>query len=223
MVALPPPRLYLPAANWEGDLMPERGPVKLLLHFLHWRQAPGWKIGLAVALIAMLGLLPGEESLYQKAKTGLAQSLREAAWKHALGGEPESKPWPWDQASPAVYAGVPRLGLSAAVHCDANAAQPEQTFEPSRRPIAKDARDPHLAADTVEIGDGGANAVRVTGREVVVPHAADDQLLEPGAPPPVAASSNNCSPLDSAIPAAFRLMIEAIQARTNPTEIEQKL
>jgi hypothetical protein len=221
MVALPPPRLYLPAADWEGDLMPERGPVQLLLHFLRSRQAPGWKIGLAVALIAMLGLLPGEESLYQKAKTGLAQSLRQAAWKHALAGEHESKPWPWDQASPAVYAVVPRLGLSAAVHCDANAEHSEQTSEPSRRPIAKDARDPHLAPDNVEIGDGGA--VRVTGREVVAPQAADEQLLEPGAPPPVAASSNNCSPLDSSIPGAFRLMIEAIQARTNTTEIEQKL
>ena len=201
--------------------MPERGPVQLLLHFLRSRQAPGWKIGLAVALIAMLGLLPGEESLYQKAKTGLAQSLRQAAWKHALAGEPESKPWPWDQASPAVYAVVPRLGLSASVHCDANAEHSEQTSEPSRRPIAKDARDPHLAPDNVEIGDGGA--VRVTGREVVAPQAADEQLLEPGAPPTVAASSNNCSPLDSSISGAFRLMIEAIQARTNPTEIEQKL
>lgn len=223
MVALPPPRLYLPAADWEGDLMPERGSVQLLLHFLRWRQAPGWKIGLAVALIAMLGLLSGEGSLYQKATTGLAQSLREAAWKHALAGEPESKPWPWDQTSPAVYAEVPRLGLSAAVHCDANAGHSEQTFAPSRRPVAKDAQDPHLAADTVETGDGGANAVRVTGSEVVLPQAADDQLLEPGAPPPVAASSDNCSPLDSAVPGAFRLMIEVIQARTNPTEIEQKL
>jgi len=130
MVALPPPRLYLPAADWEGDLMPERGPVQLLLHFLHWRHAPGWKFGLAVALIAMLGLLPGEESLYQKAKTGLAQSLREATWKHALAGEPESKPWPWDQASPAVFAAVPRLGLSAAVPCATNSEHSEQTSEP---------------------------------------------------------------------------------------------
>ena len=74
--------------------MPERGSVQLLLHFLRWRQAPGWKIGLAVALIAMLGLLSGEGSLYQKATTGLAQSLREAAWKHALAGEPESSHGP---------------------------------------------------------------------------------------------------------------------------------
>jgi hypothetical protein len=66
MVALPLPRYYLPAANWEGDLMPERGPVQFLLHFLRLRPARGWKIGLAVALVAALALLPGEESLYQK-------------------------------------------------------------------------------------------------------------------------------------------------------------
>ena len=51
MVALPLPRYYLPAANREEDLMPERGPVQLLLHFLRLRPAPGWKIGLAVALV----------------------------------------------------------------------------------------------------------------------------------------------------------------------------
>ena len=80
MVALPLPRYDLPAANWEEDLMPERGPVQFLLHFLRLRPAPGWKIGLAVALVATLALLPGEESLYHKAKAGLAQSLRQAAW-----------------------------------------------------------------------------------------------------------------------------------------------
>ena len=94
------------------------------------RQAPGWKIGLAVALVATLGLLPGEESLYQKAKTGLAQSLRQAAWTHALAGEPQAKPWPWDQATPAVNSVVPRLGLSAAIHCD-DAKTSEQISEPA--------------------------------------------------------------------------------------------
>src|SRR5215831_6451832 len=133
MVALPPPRLYLPAADWEGDLMPEWGPDQLLLHFLRSRRASGWKVGMAVALIATLGLLSGEENLYQKAKTSLAQSLREAAWNHALAGEPESKRWPWDQASPAVYAGVPRLGLSAAVHCDDTAKHSAPISGPSRK------------------------------------------------------------------------------------------
>jgi hypothetical protein len=219
MVASPPPRLYLPAADWEGDLMPKRGSVQFLLHFLPSRQAPAWKIGLVVALVATLGPLPGEGSLYQKARTGLAQSLRQAAWKHALTGEPESKPWPWDQTSPAVYAVVPRLGLSATVRCDANT----EISKPSFKESAVAARDPHLAPD-VESSVDATNAVKVTGRKVVAGQSADAQLLEPGAPPPAAASSENCSPLDSSIPGAFRLMIEAIQgARTSPAEIEQKL
>jgi hypothetical protein len=217
MVALPPPRFYLPAADWEGDLMPERGPVQLLLHFLRSRQAPGWKIGLAVALMAVLGLLPGEESLYDKAKSGLAQSLRQAAWKHALAGEPEAKPWPWDHATPAVDTVVPRLGLSAAVHCRAKV----EASEPSRRTFDTQARDPHLAPDDVGTANDAANAVKVTGRAVVAGQVADAQLLEPGVPPPVAAP---CSPLDPAMPGAFRLMIEAIQGtRMSSTEIEQKL
>ena len=142
--------------------MPERGPVQLLLHFLRLRQAPGWKIGLAVALVATLGLLPGEESLYQKAKTGLAQSLRQAAWTHALAGEPQPKPWPWDQATPAVNSVVPRLGLSAAIHCD-DAKTSEQTSEPARKPVGIDARDPHLASDDAGIAED-ADAVRVDWR-----------------------------------------------------------
>jgi hypothetical protein len=223
MVALPPPRRYLPAANWEEDLMPERGPVQLLLHFLRARPAPGWKIGLAVALATTLALLPGEESLYHKAKDGLAQSLRQAAWKHALAGEPESKPWPWDQATPAINSPVPRLGLSAAIHCNDGVNGPERTSEPARKSIGKVARDPHLASDHAEIADD-ANPVRVAGDEAFAEHDGDDQLWEPGAPPPPAAPLANCSPLDSSASRAFHLMIEAIQGnRTDSTEIEQKL
>src|SRR5262245_2677359 len=130
--------------------MPERGPVQLLLHFLRLRQAPDWKIGLAVALVAALCLLPGEESLYHKAKTGLAQSLRQAAWTHALAGEPEAKPWPWDHSAPAVNSVVPRLGLSAAIQCDSDAKVPQRMPQPSRKSAGVDARDPHLASS-----DGG--------------------------------------------------------------------
>jgi len=178
---------------------------------------------MAVALIATLGLLSGEENLYQKAKTGLAQSLREAAWKHALAGEPESKRWPWDQASPAVYAGVPRLGLSAAVHCDDTAKHSAPISGPSRKAQTITAQDPHLAPNDVAVGDGTARAIVATGGEIVA-EKSDNQLLEPGAPPHAAVAalpSSTCSPLDSS--GAFRLMIEAIQARTNPAEIEQKL
>jgi len=203
--------------------MPERGPVQLLLHFLRLRQAPGWKIGLAVALVATLALLPGEESLYHKARAGLAQSLRQAAWKHALAGEPQANPWPWDHASPAVNSVVPRLGLSAAIHCDASVKPPEQTSEPSRNLVVSGARDPHLVSNGTEIVED-ADAVRVAGDEVFSEQDRDDRLWEPGAPPLAAAPSANCSPLDSSIPGALHLMIEAIQGNpASSTEIERKL
>jgi hypothetical protein len=189
--------------------MPERGPVQLLLHFLRLRQAPGWKIGLAVALVATLGLLPGEESLYQKAKTGLAQSLRQAAWTQALAGEPQPKPWPWDQATPAVNSVVPRLGLSAAIHCD-DAKTSEQTTQPAPKPVGIDARDPHLASDDSGVAED-ADAVRVAGDVIFAQRDRDDRLWEPGAPPPAAAPSDNCSPLQSSIPGALHLMIQAIR------------
>jgi hypothetical protein len=190
--------------------------VQLLLHFLRLRQAPGWKIGLAVALVATLGLLPGEESLYQKAKTGLAQSLRQAAWTHALAGEPQPKPWPWDQATPAVSSVVPRLGLSAAIHCD-DAKTSEQTTEPTPKRVGIDARDPHLASDDAGMAED-PDAVRVTGNVVFAEQDRDDRLWEPGAPPPAAAPSADCSPLESSIPGALHLMIEAIQGNGIGTE-----
>ena len=202
--------------------MPERGPVQLLLHFLHLRQAPGWKIGLAVALVAALGLLPGEESLYHKAKTGLAQSLRQAAWKHALAGEPEPKPWPWEHSTPDVSSVVPRLGLSAAIHCDHETKPSERISEPASKPAGIGARDPHLASGGAGIAED-TDAVSVAGDEVFAEQDSDDRLWEPGAPPADAPSAN-CSPLDSSIPGAIHLMIEAIQGnRASPTETERKL
>ena len=200
--------------------MPERGPVKFLLHFLRLRPAPGWKIGLAVALVATLALLPGEESLYHKAKAGLTQSLRQAAWNHALAGEPKPKPWPWDRSTQAANSVVPRLGLSAAVQCDAKSSE---VVEPSRKPVGINARDPHLASDDSRIAED-TDAVRVAGAELFVEQQGDDQLWEPGAPNPEAAPLGDCSPLGSAIPGALHLMIEAIQGnRTARTEIERKL
>src|SRR5262249_42862059 len=126
----------------------------------------------------------------------------------ALAGEPKLKPWPWDHSAQAANSVVPRLGLSASVQCDAKSA--EQVSEPSRKQVGIDTRDPHLAS-----GDGGisedADAVRVAGAELFVEQNRDDQLWEPGAPIPEAAPLGDCSPLDSAIPGTFHLMIEAIQ------------
>jgi hypothetical protein len=222
MVALPPPRRYLPAANWEEDLMPDRGPLQFLLHFLRTRRASEWRIGLAVALAAALALLPGEESLYHKAKDGLAQSLRQAAWKRALAGEPESQSWPWEQATPANNPVVKRLGLSAAIHCDAGVKVPAQAAEPARKPAGIEARDPHLATDDAEDSQD-ADAVSATEAEAFVAQDEDTRLWEPGAPP-VPAPLANCSPLDSSGSGAFHLMIEAIQGDGAATpEIERKL
>lgn len=206
--------------------MPKRGSAQLLLHFLGWRQASRWRIGLAVALIALLGQLPGEGSLYHKAKTGLAQSLRQAAWKHALAGEPESKPWPWDHASPAVYSVVPRLGLSAAVRYDVGSERSELVSGASRASIAQDGRDPHLALGDVAIGDrvtvttadGSTRPYRVTGRQVFDPQVRKTQTLEPGA--------DSCAPLDSSPSGVLHLIIEAIQGdlpQSRSTNDEQKL
>jgi hypothetical protein len=206
--------------------MPKRGSVQLLLHFLRWRLAPGWRIGLGIALIAVLGLLPGEGSLYHKAKTGLAQSLRQAAWKHALAGEPESKPWPWDHASPALYSVVPRLGLSAAVRYDVGSERSEVMSRAPRASIAQDGREPHLALSDVAIGDritvttadGSTRPYRVTGRQVLDPQASKTQILEPGA--------DSCAPLDSSLSGVLHLIIEAIQGdlpQSAPTNDEQKL
>jgi hypothetical protein len=227
MVALPPPRHNLPAANWEEDLMPERGPAQFLLHFLQARPSRGWRIGLAVALVAALAMLPGEESLYVKAKAGLAQSLRQAAWEHALAGEPAAKPWPWEHSTPAVSTVVPRLGLSAAIHCDASLDQsvkvPGRREQPLHKSTSIGERDPHLAR-----GDNGfaqnADAVSVTDEEAFAERDDDDRLWEPGAPPPAPAPLAHCSPLESSGPGALHLMIEAIQGNvTTPTEIERKL
>ena len=94
---------------------------------------------------------------------------------------------------------------------------------PVRDVVGTEARDPHLASDDSGIGED-ADAVGVTGAELFVEQDRDDQLWEPGAPPPEAAPLGECSPLDPAIPGALHLMIEAIQGnRTATTEIERKL
>ena len=155
MVALPPPRRYLPAANWEEDLMQDRGPAQFLLHFLRRRPACGWKIALASALVATLAMLPGEESLYHKAKAELAQSLRQAAWKHALAGEPAAKPWPWDHSTPAVSTVVPRLGLSAAVHCEASVEAQDKAPQPSLK---------SAGSTRVKLPCSRSSAIRATSR-----------------------------------------------------------
>jgi hypothetical protein len=173
MVALPPPRFYLPAADREEDLMPERGPAQLLLLFFRPRARLGARIGLAVACIGLLGLLPGEESVYNQAKDGITQSLRQAAWTHAVRGEREARSWPWSETEPVAYSKVPRLGLSAAVLHEKNDESSDVMPSGSERSsVILDGRDPHLNVDvavgdriTVTRADGTRQAYRVTGWE----------------------------------------------------------
>ncbi len=206
--------------------MPERGSVQVLLFFFRSCVRAGCRIGVAVAFIALLGLLPGEQGAYHKAKTEFDQSLREAAWKSALAGESKQTAWPWDEAAaPTSNPAVPRLGLSAAIYSDSGAARPDQDSLSGarRRFAAEDARDPHLARGDVAIGDritvttsnGDTQVYTVTG-------AAPVDAVPTGA----AAAPDSCAPLDTSLAGALRLIIEAIRvdAPSSPaTREEQKL
>lgn len=201
--------------------MPERGSVQVLL-FFRSRLRAGCRIGVVAAFIALLGLLPGEQGMYNKAKTGLDQSLREAAWKSALAGESEQTAWPWDEAPPAAYRAVPRLGLSAALYYEPGAAQADQDSLSSARSsfAADDARDPHLARGDVAIGDritvttanGDTQVYTVTGAEPV-----------DAVPTGAAAAPDRCAPLDTSLAGALRLIIEAIRvdAPSSPASSEE--
>jgi sortase A len=213
--------------------MPERGPAQLLLLFLRSRAQDGWKLALAVACIALLGLTPGEEGVFHRAKLGLTQSLRQAAWKHALAGEPEGKPWPWDDVLPTPDPVVPRLGLSAAVLHDASGQRSDadpswKQASTARRAADMDRRDPHLGLGDVAIGDritvttadGHTLAYQVTGRQRIDGQspATEDAL--------VAAPGETCAPQDSLVAGMIRLIIQAVhldQAPSQAASDEQKL
>ena len=224
MVALPPPRHYLPAANREEDLMPERGPVQLLLHFLRVRPTPGWKIGLAVALVSTLALLPGEESLYHKAKAGLAQVAasscleartcrRARAEAMALGPFHSRRQFRGAAAWPERRRSMRprRQGLRADRRAFTQAGRNRCTRPASgvrrdagspRMPMPSSSRAPSCSLSKTAMTSSGSRARRYRPR------------LQQG----------DCSPLKSSIPGALHLIIEAIQGnRTSPTEIERKL
>ena len=202
--------------------MPERGPVQFLLPFFRSRATPGWRLGLAVAFIALLGLLPGEESVFHRAKADLTQSLRQAAWTHALAGEPEQKPWPWDGASPSASPFVPRLGLSAAVLYDGSGQRSERKpFSRSwRAALAMDRHDPHLTPGDVAIGDGlpvttaeGLTpAYQVTGRENLDAQGSATDASPAGASDPHLA----CPRHSSSFAGTLRFLIEG--AHVDPLE-----
>ena len=200
--------------------MPERGPVQFLLSFFRSRTTPGWRLGLAVAFVALLSLLPGEENVFHRAKAGITQSLRQAAWTHALAGEPQ-KPWPWDDASPSASPFVPRLGLSAAVLYDASGQRERKPLSRSwRASLAMDRHDPHLASGDVAIGDGlpvtaaqGLTpAYQVSGRETLDAQGPATDASPAGASDPHLA----CPRHSSSFAGAVRFLIEG--AHIDPLE-----
>lgn len=206
--------------------MPERGPVQHLLPFFQPRATPGWKVGLAVAFIVLLGLVPGEENVFKEAKAGLAQSLRQAAWKHALAGEPQQPTWPWDDAAPSTASSiVPRLGLSAAVLYDAGGQRQEHTSFSRAWRAALDRQDPHLAGD-VAIGDGlpvtAANSItpayQVSGQETVEAQSPATDALPAGASDPHLLA---CPRHGSSFAGALRFLIEG--AHIDPLESQATL
>lgn len=209
--------------------MPERGSVQVLLLFFRSCVRAGWRFGVAVAFIALLGLMPGEEGIYHKAKIGFAQSLRQAAWKQALAGESEQTAWPWDETARDANPTVPRLGLSAALYSDLGGQRPgQQPLSGVRRSsAAADARDPHLAHGDVAIGDritvttadGDTQVYTVTGAQ---PVDAEGPWKSTGA----AAPPDSCAPLNTSLAGALRLIIEAIRVDAPSTPAaseEQKL
>ena len=206
--------------------MPERGPVQHLLPFFQSRATRGWRVGLAVTFIALLGLVPGEESVFHKAKAGLTQSLRQAAWTHALAGEPERTSWPWDVAAPSAGSPfVPRLGLSAAVLYDGSGQRSElKPFSRSWRAFM-DRHDPHLVTGDVAIGDGlpvtaakGITpAYQVAGRETLDAQGPATDALPAGASDPHLA----CPRHSSSFAGALRFLIEG--AHIDPLESQATL
>ncbi len=207
--------------------MPERGSVQLLLLF--FRAHARW-IGAILGGLVLLGLLHGEGP---GLKSGIAQSLRQSAWRHALAGEPVEQPWPWDDAAPAAQTLVPRLGLSAEMLTNADwrpqPSKPGLTSEPLRSSAGK-SRDPHLDLGGVAVGDsitvtaadGLAQVYRVTGRSIVNPHRPAAEGPSPDADPHLL----TCSPAGPSIASALRLIIDAVHVDPETTAAsspEQKL
>lgn len=203
--------------------MPKRGSVQLLLLF--FRARARW-LGTILSGLALLCLLHGEAP---GLKSGIAQSLRQSAWRHALAGEPAQQPWPWDGATPAAKSPVPRLGLSAVVLTESEWQQPSSARARSLKAgprAAAGASDTSLAFGDIALGDpnvtpaeGLKSLERVTVPRPIKPcptapaPAADPHLL-------------TCTPLDPSVASALRVIIDAAHGDASATtapDPEQKL
>jgi hypothetical protein len=170
---------------------------------------------------ALLGLLHGEGI---GLKSDIAQSLRDQAWKHALAGQPDHQPWPWEDAAPPSSRSVPRLGLSAAVLIGADwpaKSAMHRLRAPARAVTPDDGRDPHIDLGDISVGDditvkgadGKSRVYRVTRRRIVDPGQAVDANVPANADPHL----QNCEPHGSSMADTLRLIIDAVRPEPKAT------
>lgn len=204
--------------------MPKRGSAQLLLLF--FRARARW-LGAVLSGLALLCLLHGEGP---GLKSGIAHSLRQSAWRHALAGEPAQQPWPWDGATPTAKSPVPRLGLSAVVLTDSEwQPRPSERAGPRKAGprAAANASDSHLALGDVALGDPSVTAGKGLKRieRVTAPGPIDPcpaAAIAPEADPHLL----TCTPLDPSMASALRLIIDAAHSDASATTApvpEQKL
>src|SRR5262245_51781175 len=124
----------------ETQPLPSRGSNAQLLR--------RWGIGLVVASVFSLGVIPAGDRALMKMKTDVGQLVRQTTWEQALANEPASSPWPWEEiVMPAEGLSVPRLGLSAAVmHASKDDEEPSRPVKLHKTSAL--AQDPHLIPDS---------------------------------------------------------------------------
>jgi hypothetical protein len=197
--------------------MPKRGSVQLLLLF--FRARARW-LGAILSGLALLCLLHGEG---HGLKSGIAQSLRQTAWRHALAGEPAQQPWPWDGATPTTKSPIPRLGLSAVVLRQSEWQPPSPVGVRPRKAGSRAA----AAFGDIALGDPNVSAPKglKSLKRVTAPGRID--------PCPAAAIASEadphlltCTPPDPSAASALRVIIDGAHSDASATTApipEQKL
>lgn len=209
--------------------MPKRGSVRLLLLFFHPSARLGWRIGAAVALVALAFMAEGSGSVQPGARSALSQLTDQSAWRHALKDEPAQKIWPWEDTLARQRNAVPRLGLSAAVLREASGGANIAPAAPRQGPGAP-AEPSRAQLGDVAIGDGIPvptpdnlfRDYRVGGRTVVDPHLAQS---DSGAPADGEVAPIFCWPFD-VMANSLRAVIQATRAeqpKVPEPSVQQKL
>jgi len=209
--------------------MPKRGSVRLLLLFFHPSARLWWRIGAAVALVALAFMAEGSGSVQPGARSALSQLTHQSAWRHALKDEPAQKVWPWEDTLAHEPNAVPRLGLSAAVLREASGGAdiapaaprqgPSAQAEPSRAQLGDVAIGDGIAVTTA---DGLTRDSKLTGRNVVDPHLAES---DSGTPADGKVAPIICWPFD-VMASSLRAVIQATgaeQPKAPEPSVEQKL